>query len=369
MSAHPYRLRHPSKRMAWLGAVVLLLAGAPASGRVDPLLDDNAGYHAPVPLGLPKPHQPLDPAAVRLGKRLFFDPRLSADASVSCATCHAPREGFTQNGAAKPVGIGGRALRRNAPSLYNVAFAETLFHDGREDDLAEQIWSVLLAPNEMGNRTRAEVTQRIARLDDYAATFEPSFAQSTREDHLGTAITAYQRSLLSGDSPFDRWYFGGDTYAVGPMEKLGFELFVRSDCASCHELATGWALFTDHQFHNTGIGLLEARARSTPRDTGRHEVTGLDEDRWRYKTPGLRNVALTAPYMHDGSLPTLAAVVEYYAQGGAGHAQQDSRVRPLSLTEDQRHAMVAFLVSLTGSNADNLASDTPVTNAGDLPDG
>ncbi|MBH79525.1 MAG: hypothetical protein CMQ49_03315 [Gammaproteobacteria bacterium] len=91
MSAHPYRLRHPSKRMAWLGAVVLLLAGAPASGRVDPLLDDNAGYHAPVPLGLPKPHQPLDPAAVRLGKRLFFDPRLSADASVSCATCHAPR--------------------------------------------------------------------------------------------------------------------------------------------------------------------------------------------------------------------------------------------------------------------------------------
>ena len=317
--------------------------------------------HAADPLGLPQSDRgPAIAAQVDLGRALFFDARLSANNTVSCATCHSPHEGFTQNGPKTPSGIGGSAARRNAPSLYNVAFVSHLFHDGRAAELEELVWSVLLDPNEMGNLTRASVVERLANLDDYPEQFQRAFAEQRPADvpstgpvteaNVGHALAAYQRTLVSADSPFDRWFFGGDSTAVSADAKHGFALFVTSRCGRCHTVATGQALFTDNEFHNTGVG-----DRTAGDDRGREEVTGKHADLWRYRTPSLRNVALSAPYMHDGSMATLDAVVAYYVRGGTRQSGQDPTIQSLNVTPRQRSQLLAFLRSLTGSNIAALA--------------
>ncbi len=334
------------------------------------------------PLGLPRVNQGARSAEIDLGRQLFFDRRLSANDTLSCAMCHIPEQGFTQNELATPVGHQGKGGRRNVPSLYNVVFVKQLFLDGRESSLVEQIWSPLLAHNEMANQNRQSVMAKIATIDTYAQKFEGLYSEGLSEHSLGLALSAYQRALLSGDSDFDRWYFAGDTGLIDnyPAEAaLGFELFKEKGCISCHRLGENNSLFSDGDFHNTGVGHLRQqrgvrldRVQLAPGvyvvplvsaetetfiDNGRAEVTGQSKDRWQYRTPSLRNVAITFPYMHDGSLPTLESAVAYYGGSGSDDPLQDARISSTTITAPEQQALVAFLRTLTSNQVDALVSD------------
>ena len=347
------------------------------------------------PLGLPPATSQLDSSEIDLGRQLFFDRRLSINETLSCAMCHIPEQGFTQNELATPVGHLGKGGRRNVPSLYNVTFAENLFLDGRERSLEAQIWSPLLAENEMANESREAVLAKLALNARYKARFAETFDEGLTESTLGRALAAYQRALLSGDSPFDRWYFGGEgSTGLGSgvegypaLAARGFAVFQDKGCASCHHIDDSSALFTDGQFHNTGTGYRRVgRALRPPSvqlapgifvvptvyaetetftDDGRYEVTGLEADKWRYRTPSLRNVALTSPYMHDGSIATLEGVVAFYAKGGGGDPAQDSRTRSVQLMQADQEALVAFLRTLTSSHVDALVSDARSVTIGE----
>jgi cytochrome c peroxidase len=300
--------------------------------------------------------------------------------------CHIPEQGFTNNELATAVGIEGRTVRRNAPSVYNVAYPERLFHDGRETRLEHQVWAPLLAHNEMGNPSIGSVLERIAGLRDYDGLFEAAFRErGLALETLGMALASYQRTLVSGDSPFDRWHYGGDPSAVSESARRGFGLFTgKAACSVCHPLGADHALFSDGAFHNTGVGyatsmgatsrvqrvqvapgrylevdraIVDRVSETPPSDLGLYEITQDPADRWRYRTPTLRNVALTAPYMHDGSLATLRDVVAFYDRGGVPNEVLDPLIRPLGLGAAEIDDLVAFLESLTGSDVDTLVAD------------
>jgi cytochrome c peroxidase len=336
----------------------------------------------PATLGLPPPAgagAPATPRQVELGRKLFFDRRLSANETFSCAMCHVPSQGFTSNEMATAVGIEGRTVKRNAPTLLNVAYAPALFHDGRAATLEEQAWGPLLAHNEMGNESDAAVVAKIRTSRDYDGMFERAYGGPPSRDRIGAALASYERTLIAAASPFDRWRFGGDEGALSAEAQRGFDLFTNTaGCAHCHTVGAHDALFTDYGFHDTGIARRSARlaerrtleyeiapgvviaaeraaiadaAETPPVDEGRFEATGDPTDRHKFRTPTLRNVALTAPYMHDGSLATLDAVVRYYDSGGEAHTGVDGRIHPLDLSERDVAALVAFLDSLTGDTS------------------
>jgi cytochrome c peroxidase len=350
------------------------------------------------PLGLPAiptpSANPLTPEKIALGRKLFYDRRLSQNGTISCAMCHIPEQGFTNNEIATAVGIEGRTVRRNAPTIYNVAYFERLFHDGRELDLEKQIWGPLLARNEMGNASVAAVVATIAALPDYAGLFESAFGgRGPTEATIGMALASYERTLVSGASGFDRWRFGGDANAISDSARRGFQLFTGdAGCVTCHPVGTGSALFSDGSLHNTGAGytppteeapefrriavgpgeFLEVESEliarvgdPAPVDLGRFEITQDPADRWHYRTPSLRNVALTAPYMHDGSIATLRGVVEFYDRGGVANPVLDPRIRALGLSSEAIDDLVAFLESLTGSDVDALVGDAFAAPIGD----
>ena len=356
-----------------------------------------AQYGTP-PRGLPpvpaSPDNPVTPAKVALGRKLFFDRRLSRNDTISCAMCHVPEQGFTSNEITTAVGIEGRSVRRNAPTIYNVGHARLLFHDGREDRLEQQVWAPLLAANEMGNPSIGYVLTKLRALNDYAGLFEAAFdGRGPGMETVGRALASYERTLVSANSPFDRWRFGAEPDALGPVAARGFALFTgKARCAACHLVSDDAALFTDHGLHNTGIGFrrsmaptsvptrvqiapgtfvqmapeaVRASAEAAPNDVGRYEVTEDPADRWKYKTPTLRNVALTAPYMHDGSIATLGDVVRFYDGGGVPNDELDARIRPLGLTDAEVDALVAFLESLVGDNVDLLIADAFAAPVGD----
>ncbi|MEQ8234422.1 MAG: cytochrome c peroxidase [Gammaproteobacteria bacterium] len=315
------------------------------------------------------------PAQAALGARLFFDRRLSHNRTLSCAMCHVPGQGFTVNELATAVGVEGRTVKRNAPTLLNVAWLDSLFHDARERSLAHQVWSPLLAHNEMANPSVGYVIDNLERWSDYRAAFREAFAADIDMESIGAALAAYQRTLVAGGSPFDRWHYGGDASAVGEAAKRGFALFRgKAGCIACHTMGEQAALFTDQALHNTGIGYAASMApgggrrnaevapgthveydlayvapsaERKPNDLGRYEVTQDPDDRWKYRTPTLRNVALTRPYMHDGSLSTLADVVAFYNRGGEPNELLDPLIRPLGLSAAEQADLVAFLESLT----------------------
>jgi cytochrome c peroxidase len=350
------------------------------------------------PLGLPPlpapAANPLTPEKVALGRRLFYDRRLSGNDTFSCAMCHIPEQGFTSNEVATPIGIEGRTVRRNAPTVYNVAFAERLFHDGRETQLEHQVWGPLLARNEMGNPSIGFVIEKIRGLPEYAGLFEAAFPErGLTLETIGMAIASYERTLVSGGSPFDRWYYGGDERAVGEDAKRGFRLFTgRASCSACHSVGKEWALFSDGAFHNTGVGFDASMRREpaprripvapgqsiavdreivarvsepVPNDLGRYEITGDPADRWKYRTPSLRNVALTAPYMHDGTLTGLRDVVAFYDRGGIPNDGLDPRIHPLGLSVTEADDLVAFLEALTGGDVGTLVADAFAAPIGD----
>ncbi len=342
-----------------------------------------------IPLGLPTPlpvpdNNRLTPEKVALGRRLFFDRRLSPNDTMSCAMCHIPTQGFTVNETRLAVGLNGQTGKRNPPALYNVAYQRFLFHDGREFTLEDQIISPLTNPIEMGNPSIGYIVDKLGRLPDYDESFRDAFGESASVAMLGKALASYERTLVSANSPFDRWRFARDQNAVSGEVKLGFKIFTgKGQCSTCHTVNKDNALFTDQGFHNTGIaqlplipekrvavelggGLTVHMPRTqvdeilTPpsKDLGRHEVTHDPTDLWRYKTPSLRNVALTAPYMHNGVLPTLEDVVDYYDHGGTQAEGQDPRISPLHLQPEEKQALLAFLRSLTGDNTNQLAHES-----------
>lgn len=381
-----------SSRVATLVLVVLLLVpGAATAGAAGERAAAAARRVATPPLGLPAvpvpPDNPVTAAKVELGRKLFFDRRLSHNGTMSCAMCHLPEQGFTNTELARPVGVEGRSVRRNSPTLLNVAYVPALFHDGRESSLETQVVGPLVERSEMGNPSIGHVIARIRALPDYRGLFERAFGAGPSVDRLGQAIASYERTLLSAASPFDRWYYGGETGALSAAAVEGFALFTgKAGCAACHTVGPRHALFTDHLFHDTGLGwykttlraqaqapvtvelapgvtvavarsLVDSVGEPEPADLGRHEVTLDPADVWKFRTPTLRNVGLTAPYMHDGSLRTLADVVRFYDRGGHQHPGIDTRIRPLGLSEPEIAALVAFLESLTGDNTDTLAAE------------
>jgi cytochrome c peroxidase len=308
--------------------------------------------------------------------------------------CHVPEQGFTSNELGTAIGLEGQSIRRNSPTVYNVAYVEQLFHDGREFSLENQAWGPLLAGNEMANPSIGYVIEKIKVLPEYAGRFEKAFAGRGPDVlNVGQALAAYQRTLVSGNSRFDRWYYGKQQEALTAEEQAGFGLFSgKAGCSVCHVVAEKHALFTDNRFHNTGIGY--ARSMGLPKthrvqlapgkfvevedkaldsfeqpqpDVGRYEVTLDPADSWAYRTPGLRNVALTAPYMHDGSLGTLEAVVEFYDRGGIDNPQKDPLLKPLGLSPQDRKALVAFLRSLTADNVQKLVAEARAVQPGEMP--
>lgn len=340
-------------------------------------------------LGLPKlpipADNPLTPAKIALGRKLFYDRRLSINNTFSCAMCHVPEQGFSNNEMAKAVGVEGRSVRRNSPSLYNVGYNQLLFHDGRENLLEQQAWGPLLAHNEMANPSIGVVIDKIKASSDYAGLFQKAFHKPATMETIGQALASYQRTLNSADSAFDRWYFGKQALALSSAAQRGLALFTgKANCSSCHSIAKNTALFTDQQRHNTGIGYAEAMqkpvntqpvqlapgvaievdnrqlqaiAEAKTNDLGYYEISQNPADRWAYKTPSLRNVALTAPYMHNGSLADLESVVKFYNQGGIANENLDAKLKPLNLSDAEMADLVAFLKSLTGSNVESLVLD------------
>ena len=288
----------------------------------------------PVPLGLdlytpvPETNRPT-PAKIQLGRQLFHDRRLSADGSLACASCHIPDRAFSQP-RATATGIAGRRGSRNTPALINRAWGRSFFWDGRTTTLEEQVLRPIEDPNELGS----SATEAAARV-----------GLSTRA--LAEALASYVRSIRSGDSSFDR-FERGDPTALTADERTGLQIFRGKNCIQCH----AGPLLTDELFHNTGVAWQPADGPDRPgvfRDQGRFLVTRRETDRGAFKTPTLRDVARTAPYMHDGSLATLEDVIEFYDGGGRPNPYIDSGFRPLRLRADEKQALAAFLRSLSGT--------------------
>ncbi|MFQ5747968.1 MAG: cytochrome-c peroxidase [Planctomycetota bacterium] len=288
---------------------------------------------APIPAD-----NPMSPEKIELGRLLFFEGRLSRDGTVSCATCHKPELAYT-DGRPAAVGIRGQKGLRNTPTLLNTAYNLSQFWDGRAPSLEAQALHPIANPLEMGF-TLAEAVARLNGIAGYRQRFRKVFGTEATAEGIGKAVAAFERTLVSGDSPWDRHNLG-DIEALSSEAKRGIVVFrTKGRCVLCHVGPT----FTDNDFHNLGAGVEQGN-----RDPGRFKVTGEPSRQRAFKTPSLRNVAQTAPYMHDGSLKTLAEVVDFYDKGGFDNPGRDPRMFPRNLTDGEKKDLVAFLESLSGS--------------------
>ena len=329
----------------------MLVSGGSVASDASPWL----GLPAMADAGLPGDRS----LQIELGRQLFQDPILAADRVTTCATCHVPEHGFTVNNIPTATGRGGIILPRNAPSLLNVGLAKSFFRDGRILSLEEQVWGPLLNPDEQANSSIEQVMARLEASAAYDRAFKSAFAgQRIAKDLIGAALAAYERSLVAGGSPFDRWYFGNDNAALTPDARAGFGVFQASGCGQCHSIERGFASFSDDSYRNTGIEWARINGQLGPlkaiSDLGRYAVTGREADRYSFRVPTLRNVALTFPYMHDGSLTTLREVIDFYDSGSGNDSKRDTNLRRLNLSEQQKLELIAFLESLSSGNAEVL---------------
>ena len=286
------------------------------------------------------------PALVDLGKTLFFDTRLSSNDAVSCGTCHKPERGFA-DGLRFSVGVSGTPLKRHTPHLYNLAWNRTFFWDGRASSLEEQAVAPIRNMEEMG-MPRDSAAEKLRNIPRYAALFGEVFPKGgVTMDNIARALAAFERTIVSKDAPADR-YAAGDLTALPEAAVRGRTLFFgRAMCSTCHSGAN----FTDGSYHNTGVmGSDQGRAAFDRVGEFQMRPYPFFQMRQAFKTPSLRNVALTAPYQHDGSEASLTEVVTFYNRGGRDPQSYGKSldIRPLNLTESDVHDVVAFLESLTG---------------------
>jgi cytochrome c peroxidase len=309
------------------------------------------------PLGLPAVPIPADnpPTAetIALGRRLFYDMRLSRDNSIACASCHTPQTDFA-NRVPLSVGVDAKLGERNAPSIENTAYLPLQFWDGRASSLETQVAGPMANPIEMAQPHDVAVS-KLAEDPAYHSLFTQAFG--TPDVSIGRiekAIASFERTILTGNSAFDRYQYGGDHTALTAAQIRGLEVFKdphRGNCAACHSVGADSALFTDGKFHNTGEGVADD---GIILDVGRFHETKVVTDTGAFQTPSLRNVANTAPYMHDGKLKTLPDVVDFYAGEGNSNPYLDKEMRKIVLTGQDRRDLVEFLRSLTGDLPPNI---------------
>lgn len=313
---------------------------------------------------------PMTRAKIELGRQLYFDPRLSSDFSVSCASCHHPDEGYTRH-TQFGIGIDGQEGGRNSPVSYNRILSDLQFWDGRAKSLEEQAVGPIENPIEMGN-THDGCVECLQGIPGYVAQFDKIFGKdSLTIENVGKAIATFERAIVTGPSPYDfhneyepfsrldeedlkdllenpdfarRYETAKANVEAHPMSESavrGKALFFseRVNCAACHVGAN----LTDEKYHNLGVGM-----DAEEPDVGRYEVTGKEEDWGAFKTPTIRNVALSAPYMHDGSQETLLEVVEHYAKGGIPNKNLSDKIKKIDLTEQEKKDLVAFMEACTG---------------------
>jgi cytochrome c peroxidase len=335
------------------------------------------------PLGLPPVSVPADnpmtPEKVELGEKLFHDTRFSTTGDVSCATCHKAEKGFT-DGLPVSEGIHKLTGTRNAPTVINAAYLESQFWDGREPSLESQSAQPFLNPVEMGLKNHEPILEVVRTDPQYLALFQKAFGKKADQitmDDVQKAIGSFERTLIGGDSSFDRYLYGGDETAMSLAAIRGLEVFRgQGRCVSCHVIEQTQALFTNNRFHNIGVAAqrmptnldelavavnevkekgTDVAVLSNPKteSLGRFAVTRELSDMGAFKTPTLRNIELTAPYLHDGSLETLEDVVTFYNNGGRSEETDpvpellDGGIRPLDLSEQQQADLVEFLKALT----------------------
>jgi cytochrome c peroxidase len=321
---------------AFAACAAALAASGPAAGGTDPHAF-LADFQRPAKLPVSKAN-PSTPEKIALGQKLFFDPRLSGSGVISCATCHNPALGWS-DGLPKGLGHMGGRLGRHTPTIIDVAYGEPYFWDGRAATLEDQAKGPLTSAAEM-NMPAAQAIGRLQSIPGYVAAFEQAFpGQGVSLDTIAAAVASYERTVVSNSAPFDKWV-QGDEQAVSAAAKRGFVLFNgKANCAVCH---SGWRM-SDDGFHD--IGLPSA-------DRGRAAVApGIIQLEHAFKTPTLRNINQRAPYMHDGSMPTLAAVIDHYDHGFEHRDSLDSQIHPLNLTSAEKSDLLAFLDSLTSVDA------------------
>lgn len=324
-----------------MSRIILLLAAltfiaAPAVAQTPAPDAAKSAFRRPATIPFPADN-PYSLTKATLGKMLFFDPRLSSGGNVSCASCHNPSLGW-EAGQAKATGTTGQPTGRHSPTVLNLAWANALFWDGRAASLEDQARGPITHPGEM-NMPLVELVKRLKSLPGYVAVFNAAFpGEGVTETGVLKALATYERTIVSGAAPFDRW-IAGDAAALSPAAQRGFGLFVgKANCAACH---SGWN-FTDNQFHDIGL---------PTEDEGRKTVTGADKDQFAVKTPGLRNVAQRAPYMHTGEVDTLELVIRHYMSGGVERPTRSPEMKPFELAETEIQDLLAFLNALTGADA------------------
>jgi len=288
---------------------------------------------------------PYSAAKAELGRILYFDKRLSLDETISCATCHDPKFGFT-DGAAVSTGIKGQRGGRSAPTVINRAWSLAQFWDGRATSLEDQAIGPMANPIEMGS-THEAIVSHLKGIPGYKPLFESAFGNDKITiTHVAKALATFERTIVSGDSPYDRWK-AGRLNAMSPAAIRGYRVFGKAQCDACHEGHN----FTSNMYANIGVG-----ADKPKPDTGRFEISKKEADWGAFKTPTLREAEHTGPYMHDGSLKTLEEVVDYYDKGGTANKNLDSHIKPQHLRPEEKADLVAFLKALSGHGWQNIAA-------------
>ncbi len=324
-------------------SVLALLCLLPACVPTSPQLSTAAGLErfAARPATPPVSESSLNQARVALGLRLFFEPRLSAGNQMSCASCHQPGRGFS-NGEPNAAGVNGQRGTRNTPTLYGVSHYQTLFWDGRSPDLEDQALAPIQNPLEM-NESLPRVVLKLSELPYYRVKFQQIFGTAITAAGIAEALASFERALQLKPSAYDR-YLEGQLDALTPEQERGMILFGRqAHCATCHK----GLKMTDNKFHNLGVGMHQPQP-----DLGRFTVTRQPEDTGAFRTPSLRNIAQTGPYMHDGSLRTLEDVIEFYDRGGFPNPYLSHEMNPLDLSTQDKQDLLAFLRVL--NSPDNL---------------
>ncbi|MBS0149399.1 MAG: c-type cytochrome [Nitrospira sp.] len=344
-----------------------LLAGVLACGLVMAMLlvpvigEEGPGHKAfaaeqvtlPTIAGLEDPNtyvpadNPLTKEKIELGRAIFFDKRMSRDNTIACASCHMAKKGFA-DGMPVSTGIKGFKGGRSAPVSFNRVYSKAQFWDGRAATLEDQSIGPFVNPIEHGFANHDEMVAKMKKMPGYRKLFQDVFGGEITIQDVGRAVASFQRTVLSGNSAVDKYDIGGDQNALSDSAKRGLELFRgKARCTRCH---SGFN-FTDEKFHNLGIGWNDNKV-----DLGRYMETKNPEDIGAFKTPTLREIARTAPYMHDGRFKTLEEVVKFYNQGGVKNPHQDNTIIPLEMTDEEQQDLVAMLKSLNGEGWQHAAS-------------